>query len=95
MPSSRKKAKGKARKASKSNSNNCNLILHYESVCRHGCDIISKDDICFKFIERFEVELRVVYDSIKDKDDFTFVDCLRKVTERLKASAKYSLIRQD
>ena len=94
MPS-RKKAKGKARKASKTNSNNCNLILHYESVCRHGCDIISKDDICFKFIQNFEVELRVVYDSIKDKDDFTFLDCHRKVTERLKASAKYSLIRQD
>lgn len=48
-----------------------------------------------KFIERFEVELRVVYESIKDKEDFTFLDCLRKVTERLKACAKYSLIYDD
>ena len=91
MPS-RKKAKGKARKASKANANNCNLILHDDNICRHGADIISKDDICFKFIQNFEVELRVAYDSIKDDEDFTFVDCLRKVTERLKSSAKYSLI---
>ena len=94
MPS-RKKAKGKARKASKANANNCNLILHDESVCRHGCDIISKDDVCFKFVEQFEVELRVAYDSIKNDEDFTYADCLTKVTNSLKATSNYSLIWDD
>ena len=67
----------------------------YKSVCRHGCDIISKDDICYQFVQQFEVELRVVYDSIKDNEDFTYADCLRKVTNSLKASNKYSLIWDD
>ena len=56
MPS-RKRAKGKARKA-KATENNCNLILHNDSVCRHGCEIISKDDVCYKFVELLEVEMK-------------------------------------
>ena len=60
MPS-RKRAKGKARKA-KAQASNCNLILHNESVCRHGCEVISKDDICYKFVEQFEVVLLKVVD---------------------------------
>jgi len=65
MPS-RKRAKGKARKA-KARESNCNLILHNESVCRHGCEVISKDDICYKFVEQLEVEMTAVYNS---KGDF-------------------------
>ena len=57
MPS-RKRAKGKARKA-KARESSCSLILHDDSVCRHGCDIISKDDICYKFVEQFEGSLRL------------------------------------
>lgn len=94
MPS-RKKAKGKARKASKANANNCNLILHNDSVCRHGCDIVSKDDICFKFIEQFEAEMNTAYDFVKDDEDFTYADCLKKVNNKLKATNEFGAIWGD
>jgi len=60
MPS-KKRAKAKARRKAKAQASN--LILHNDLSCRHGCDIISKDDICYKFVELFEVELAAVYDD--------------------------------
>ena len=65
MPS-RKRAKGKARKA-KARESNCNLILHNDSICRHGCEVISKDDICYKLVEQLEVEMNTVIDSMPDE----------------------------
>ena len=85
MPS-RKRAKGRARKA-KARESNCNLILHNDSVCRHGCEVISKDDVCYKFVEQFEVELNAVYDSLGPGPDGLFLNSLFGDTiERIKAS---------
>ena len=87
MPS-RKRAKGKARKA-KARESNCNLILHNGNVCQHGCDIISKDDICYKFVEQLEVELNVVYESIKQ---ISLSECFSATVDKLKASKEYDTI---
>ena len=88
MPS-RKRAKGKARKA-KARESNCNLILHNESVCRHGCEVISKDDICYKFVEQFEVEMKTAIDvSLKGANSLSFSD---ETIKRLKASKEYNMI---
>ena len=85
MPS-RKRAKGKARKA-KARESNCNLILHNDNVCRHGCEVISKDDTCYKFVKQFEVELNVVYDSLGPEAESLFLNSLFGDTiERMKAS---------
>jgi len=85
MPS-RKRAKGKARKA-KARESNCNLILHNDSLCRHGCEVITKDDACYKFVEQFEVELNAVYDSLGPGPDNLFLNSLLGDTiERMKVS---------
>jgi len=88
MPS-RKRAKGKARKA-KARESNCSLILHNESVCRHGCEVISKDDICYKFVEQFEVELNAVYDS--KLEQYKLSTLLSDIVEQMKARKEYSMI---
>jgi len=87
MPS-RKRAKGKARKA-KARESNCNLILHNESVCRHGCEVISKDDICYKFIEQLEIEMKAVYDL---ETTIYKAEIVNKTIQYLKASKKYNMI---
>ena len=88
MPS-RKRAKGKARKA-KARESNCNLILHNESVCRHGCEVISKDDICYKFVEQFEVELTAVFDDSTTPKGL--LRCFEKTMDRLKGSDNFSIV---
>ena len=90
MPS-RKRAKGKARKA-KARESNCNLILHNESVCQHGCEVISQKDVCYKFVEQFEVELNVVYDSL---DRFDILKIVGNTVERMKARKEYEMIWDD
>ena len=84
MPS-RKKAKGRARKAKAKEGN---LILHNDSVCRHGCASISKEDSCYKFIKQFEVELNAVHSSN--------VQCLQDacdiIMERLEADSQFRAI---
>jgi len=92
MPS-RKRAKGKARKA-KARESNCNLILHKESVCRHGCEVISKDDICYKFVEQLEIEMKAVYDFGPSKK-FLLSKVIDETIERLNASKKYKIIWDD
>ena len=88
MPS-RKRAKGKARKA-KARESNCNLILHNDNNCRHGCEAISKDDMCYKFVEQFEAELTAVFDdSTTPKRLFR---CFEKTIDRLKASDNFSIV---
>jgi len=90
MPS-RKRAKGKARKA-KARESNCNLVLHNESVCRHGCEVISKDDICYKFVEQLEVEMTAVYNS---KGDFCVCNIVNETIKRMKARKEYNMIWDD
>ena len=90
MPS-RKRAKGKARKA-KARESNCNLILHNESVCRHGCEIISKDDICYKFVEQLEVEMNEVYDL---RDDIYLGQVVMNTVDQMKAMKEYEMIWDD
>ena len=90
MPS-RKRAKGKARKA-KARESNCNLILHNDSVCRHGCEVISKDDICYKFVEQLEVEMTAVYNS---KGDFCVCKIIDETIKRMKARKEYRMIWDD
>ena len=85
MPS-RKRAKGKARKA-KARASNCNLILHNDNVCRHGCEIISKDDICYKFVEQLEVEMKTSMDLSEGSNSLSFTTDILK---RLKASKEYN-----
>jgi len=92
MPS-RKRAKGRARKA-KALQRSSNLILHDESVCRHGCDIISKDDLRYKFVEQFEVEFNATYDS-PDVDNDIVVDCFLDTMKRLDKIEEFRLIRKD
>ena len=75
MPS-RKKAKGKARKAK---AKECNLLLHDDSVCRHGCESISKEDLCYKFVKQFEVELNKAYRSCNN--DFEIGDLYNTHTD--------------
>ena len=87
MPS-RKRAKGRARKA-KARESNCNLILHNDNVCRHGCEVLSKDDVCYKFVKQFEVELNVVYESIKQ---ISLSECFSATVDKLKASKEYDTI---
>lgn len=79
MPS-RKKAKGRARKAKAKEGN---LVLHDDSVCRHGCEPISKDDFCYKFVKQFEVEMNAAYDLLPDGDDFQIASIYNKTIERL------------
>ena len=87
MPS-RKRAKGKARKA-KARESNCNLILHNDNVCRHGCDVISKDDVCYKFVEKLEVELKTVTVAMNYN---TLLASYNETTERLRARGDYKAI---
>jgi len=82
MPS-RKRAKGKARKA-KSRESNCNLVLH-KDVCRHGCGIISKVDICYKFVEQFEVEMNAVIELSIDTEGSNSLSFSNQTIKRLKA----------
>ena len=77
MPS-RKKAKGKARKA---RANASNLILHNDNVCRHGCEPISKEDSCYQLVKQFEVELNAIYRS--SNRIFQFGDLYNDTIERL------------
>ena len=88
MPS-RKRAKGKARKA-KARESNCNLILHNDSICRHGCEVISKEDACYKFVEQFEAELTAVFDNSTTPK--RLLRCFEKTIGRLKASDNFSIV---
>ena len=88
MPS-RKRAKGKARKA-KARESNCNLILHNESVCRHGCEVISKDDVCYKFVEQLEVEMNAAYDA--QGSSYLNYMFFSDTVERMKAVKEYRMI---
>ena len=87
MPS-RKRAKGKARKA-KARESNCNLILHNDNVCRHGCEVISKDDVCYRFVEQFEAEMKTSIDLSEGSNSLSFTTDTLK---RLKASKEYETI---
>ena len=87
MPPSRKKAKGKARKAKAKEGN---LILHNDSVCRHGCDNISKDDLCYQFVQQFELEMREVHNS--ESNRLRLLDLHNIIIKRLKETGKYSEI---
>jgi hypothetical protein len=87
MPS-RKKAKGKARKA---RANASNLILHNDNVCRHGCEPISKDDICYQFVKQYEVEMNKVYDSMKEY----LIDVHKSAIDRLRANDQFSVVWDD
>jgi len=85
MPS-RKKAKGRARKAKAKEGH---LILHNDSVCRHGCEPISKEDICYQFVKQFEVELNAVYSSNNE----CLRDICNSVIERLEVDTdQFSMI---
>ena len=90
MPS-RKRAKGKARKA-KARESNCNLILHNESICRHGCEVISKDDLCYKFVEQLEFEMKAAYDL---RDDIYKAEIVNETIALLKARKEYEMIWDD
>ena len=79
MPS-RKRAKGKARKAKAKEGN---LILHNDSVCRHGCESISKGDFRYKFVKQFEIEMNAAYDLLPDGDDFQIANIYNNTIERL------------
>ena len=58
MPS-RKRAKGKARKAKK---NNSILFQHGPHECTHGCcEILSKNDVCCRFLVQLEREVHSLY----------------------------------
>ena len=85
---SRKKAKAKARKAK---TKECNLILHDNSVCRHGCESISKEDLCYKFVKQFEVELSSVFKSCQDH----LLDSCSDAIDRLKDSNQFNMIWDD
>ena len=91
MPS-RKRAKGKARKA-KAREGNCNLVLHNDSVCRHGCEVISKDDICYKLVEQLEVEMNEVIDSMSG--ELQLFDFYNATNKRMRANKKYDIIWND
>ena len=58
MPS-RKRAKGKARKAKN------NILFHHgPHQCRHGCsEILSENDVCCRFIVQLEREARGIFNS--------------------------------
>lgn len=87
MPS-RKRAKGKARKA-KAKESDCNLILHDDGVCRHDCDNISKDDICYKFVKQLEVEIKASLDlSLKGHA----LAISSHTLKRLKTNKEYDMI---
>ena len=71
MPS-RKKAKGKERKAKKEDASKvkpgellANLPLQDRSKCGHGCHTtpLAKNHICWRFVRKFEVELNAVVDA--------------------------------
>ena len=86
MPS-RKKAKGKARRAKAKQSN---LILHDNNVCRHSCEIVSTDDICYQFVQQFELEMREVHNS--ESNRLRLLDLHNIIIKRLKETGKYSEI---
>lgn len=91
MPSSRKKAKGKARK---SKAKEGNLILHDDNVCRHGCEIVSKDDLRYKLVKQFEVELNAIYHS-SNKSDPTreyLVGTCAEIIKRLESDEEFNVI---
>jgi len=90
MPS-RKKAKGKARKAKAKEGH---LILHNDSVCRHGCEPISKDDICYKFVKQFEVELNAAFDLYYDTHH-QLADLYNETFDRLQANNQFNMIWDD
>ena len=75
MPS-RKRAKSKARKAK--------AIL-----CRHGCEVISKDDICYKFVEQLEIELNTVTLAMNHS---SLLESYVESTKRLRVMSKYKAI---
>ena len=85
MPS-RKKLKGKARKAKAKEGH---LTLHNDSVCRHGCESISKDDIRYKFVQQFEVELNAVYHSSVNE---CLQDICDSIIERLEVDSQFRMI---
>ena len=87
MPSSRKKAKGKARRAKAKQSN---LILHDNNVCRQGCEPMSKGDICYQFVQQFELEMREVHNSECNRP--RLLDLHNDIIKRLKETGKYSEI---
>jgi len=90
MPS-RKKAKGRARKA---RANASNLILHNDSVCRHGCGPISKEDICYQFVKQFEVELNAAFDLYYDTHH-QLADLYNETFDRLQANNQFNMIWDD
>ena len=58
MPS-RKRTKGKERKAKLKDS----LSLHNATKCRHGSEAIPTEHIVYRFVEQFEVDARTVFNS--------------------------------
>ena len=74
MPS-RKKAKGKARRAKAKAKDDCdsgneisllvgNLSLNSKNKCTHGRRDISSDHICFHFVEEFEVAVKAAFEEL-------------------------------
>ena len=81
MPS-RKRSAGKARKEYAKACNSGLFSLNDDNKCNHGCDSIPKKDICYRFVEHFESELKVVLNNKSITSYTAFV----KTFHRLRAT---------
>jgi len=85
MPS-RKRSAGKARKEY-AKACMSGLCLNDNNKCNHGCDSVTKKDLCYRFVERFESELKVVFDnSIQEDRSITSYTAFVKTLHRLRAT---------
>ena len=105
MPS-RKREKGKERRAKKDDDGGLNQLIstlslkdHHgktqHGVCSHGCEpfSFSKEDICYRFAKQFEVEMKIIVDdAIKSKSGIIWNNTYKLVIERLAKSIKYNEI---
>ena len=81
MPS-RKREKGKLRKA-KSRASLCNLTLHDSSICAHGCVDIPTNDLCFRFVSQFEIDLDFILSNDAAAADWSAFEAFDNTMERI------------
>jgi len=86
MPS-RKRAKGKARKAKKNELFNNRSVVRtndHDHGCTHGCcEILPENDVCCRFLVQLEREVRGAFSSDNTKTDLTLSGVYQNTLKRL------------
>lgn len=95
MPS-RKRLQGKLQKVKAQQdpttvSASC-LVLHDATQCRHGCEQFSVDNLCYKFVQKFEAELKIAYDLLNDNQKGGVFTIFQEAIARLSKCNEYNEI---